>query len=271
MLSSDRYSFLWLQYELCENSPTIAVEEQFVMTSGFLEGVHVAESVWSAHPDYVALVMTVHGIQGGESDTQSDAMLVRAEAQATKWLSVAPIEEMSEVRKWREKFLSFGVKHKTAKSSVEALLKRSGKGLPRVDRLTDLYNAISVLHQVPIGGEDLDTYQGSAQLVVATGTEEFATRENGEVVNLSPAPGEIIWRDDSGVTCRRWNWRQCVRTRLNTQTRNAVFIFDGIGADAQLRVTDAARELADTIENWWPGVRIEERILSLPHTPEMPL
>jgi DNA/RNA-binding domain of Phe-tRNA-synthetase-like protein len=241
------------------------------MTSDFLDGVCVAESVWSAHPDYVTLVMTVHGLQGGESDAQSDAMLVRAEAQATEWFSVQPIEEMPEVRKWREKFLSFGVKHKTAKSSVEALLKRSSKGLPRVDRLTDLYNAISILHQVPIGGEDLDAYQGSARLVVATGTEEFATRENGEVVNLAPTPGEIIWRDDVGVTCRRWNWRQCVRTQLNTQTRNAVFIFDGIGTDAQLRVTDAARELAETIQKWWPDVRIEERILSLPHTPVTPL
>ena len=163
------------------------------------------------------------------------------------------------------------MKHKTAKSSFEALLKRSDKDLPRVDRMTDLYNAISIPHQVPIGGEDLDAYQGSARLVVATGTEEFATRENGEVVNLAPTPGEIIWRDDVGVACRRWDWRQCVRTQLNTQTRNAVFIFDGIGADAQLRVTDAARELADTIEKWWPDVRIEEQILSLPHAPETPL
>jgi DNA/RNA-binding domain of Phe-tRNA-synthetase-like protein len=245
------------------DSITSVFEEQWVMTSEFLAGVHVAESVWSAHPDYVTLVMTVHGLQSGESDAQSDAMLVRAQAQAAEWLSVQPIEEMPEVLKWREKFLSFGVKHKTAKSSVEALLKRSSKGLPRVDRLTDLYNAISVLHQVPIGGEDLDAYQGSARLMVATGSEEFATRENGELVSLAPAQGEIIWCDDLGVTCRRWNWRQCVRTQLNKQTRNAVFIFDGIGEDAQLRVTNAARELADTIEKWWPDARIEKRTLSL--------
>jgi DNA/RNA-binding domain of Phe-tRNA-synthetase-like protein len=29
-----------------------------------------------------------------------------------------------------------------------------------------------------------------------------------------PEPGEVIWRDDDGVTCRCWNWRQCVRTRI---------------------------------------------------------
>jgi len=74
------------------------------MTSDFLDGVHVAESVWSAHPDYVTLVMTVHGSRGGESDAQSDAMLMHAEQQAAEWLAAQPIEEVSEVRKWREKF-----------------------------------------------------------------------------------------------------------------------------------------------------------------------
>jgi DNA/RNA-binding domain of Phe-tRNA-synthetase-like protein len=32
----------------------------------------------------------------------------------------------------------------------EALLRRVETGLPRVKRLTDLYNAVSVLHQVPL-------------------------------------------------------------------------------------------------------------------------
>ena len=44
--------------------------------------------------------------------------------------------------------------------------------------------------------------------------------------------GEIVWRDDAGVTCRRWNWRQCVRTRLTEATTEALFIIDGLGPDA---------------------------------------
>lgn len=229
--------------------------------ANFLEGVFVADEVWSAHPDYVAIVMTVHGVQGGESDERSEAILVRAEEAATEWLSQQPIEEIQVVRAWREKFLSFGVKHKVAKSSFESLLKRAPKGLPRVDRLTDLYNAISVLHQVPIGGEDLDRYEGSAHLVIASGHESFDARENGELVVVSPEPGEIIWRDDVGVTCRRWNWRQCVRTRLTTETSNAVFIFDGVGSDARDRVEAAALELAENLRYWSPEAFIEQRLL----------
>jgi DNA/RNA-binding domain of Phe-tRNA-synthetase-like protein len=40
-----------------------------------------------------------------------------------------------------------------------------------VNRLTDLYNAVSVLHQIPLGGEDLAGYRGAPRLVRATGQE----------------------------------------------------------------------------------------------------
>ena len=45
----------------------------------------------------------------------------------------------------------------------------------------------------------------------------------------SPDPGEVVWRDDAGVTCRRWNWRQTTRTRLTTATTRAVFVLDALG------------------------------------------
>ena len=97
------------------------------------------------------------------------------------------------------------------------------RGLPRIDRLTDHYNAISIAHLVPFGGEDLDAYAGAPRLVVADGSESFDAVEGGEIVHTTPKPGEVVWRDDRGVTCRRWNWRQCARTRLTPHTTNAVY------------------------------------------------
>ena len=82
-----------------------------------------------------------------------------------------------------------------------------------MNRLTDLYNAVSVLHQVPLGGEDLTRYDGPPRLVRATGQEPFDTVADGETVVEHPDPGEVVWCDDAGVTCRRWNWRQARRTR----------------------------------------------------------
>ena len=97
---------------------------------------------------------------------------------------------------------------------MEALLRRVEGGLPRIDRLTDIYNAISVKHLLPVGGEDLGEYRGPARLVRAAGDEPFDTVRDGQPVTEHPEPGEVVWRDDAGVTCRCWNWRQCVRTRI---------------------------------------------------------
>ena len=231
-------------------------------TTEFLTEVFISDEVWKLHPDYVAMLVVVDGIQGGPSDERSEALLLEAEASAAELLAAMPIEEVPEVQAWREKFLSFGVKQRVAKSSFEALLKRCASGMPRVDLLTDAYNAISVINLVPIGGEDLARYDGAARLVVADGSENFDTRENGETVNASPEPGEIVWRDDAGVTCRRWNWRQCVRTHLNEDTTTALFIFDGVGDGAQERVEAAASQLSEVLKSWWPELDIDSRVLT---------
>jgi B3/4 domain-containing protein len=57
--------------------------------------------------------------------------------------------------RWRLPYQAFGAKPKRTRPSVEALLRRVEGGLPRIDRLTDIYNAISVRHLLPVGGEDL--------------------------------------------------------------------------------------------------------------------
>jgi hypothetical protein len=76
-------------------------------------------------------------------------------------------------------------------SSVEALLSRVLKRqeLPRVNRLVDLYNAISVSHVVPVGGEDLDRIEPPMRLVFARGDEPFDVREADAVEH--PRPGEF--------------------------------------------------------------------------------
>ena len=67
-------------------------------------------------------------------------------------------------------------------------LRRAPTGLPRVNRLTDLYNAVSVLHQIPLGGEDLTRYTGSPRLLRATGQEPFETAADGVTVDRAPRP-----------------------------------------------------------------------------------
>ena len=224
--------------------------------------IHIAPSVFEKFSDYAAVVLAVQGVQGGASNDYSEQHLQHAEATTRDLLATTPLDELPEVKTWRAAFESFGVKPRVARSSFEALMRRAEKGLPRIDLLTDIYNAVSVLHRIPIGGENLDAYVGSARLTLADGTETFDTRENGETVVQHPEPGEVVWRDDVGVTCRRWNWRQCVRTRLDENTTSILFILDGLGPEARKIATQAADHLQAELVKCWPGAEIQSRFIS---------
>lgn len=189
---------------------------------------HVEPAVFELRPDYRALLIAVDGLVPGPSDEAGNALLEQAEAAARAALSEQKVEHLPHVAAWREAYQSFGAKPNRTRNSLEALVRRADAGLPRVNRLTDLYNAVSVLHQIPLGGEDLARYSGAPRLIRATGHEPFDTVASGEPIIEYPEAGEVIWCDDDGVTCRRWNWRQGRRTQLRDDTTSAVFILDAL-------------------------------------------
>jgi DNA/RNA-binding domain of Phe-tRNA-synthetase-like protein len=175
------------------------------------------------------------------------------------------VDQLPHVAAWRDAYRSFGAKPKRTRNSLEALLRRAEAGLPRVNRLTDLYNAISVLYQIPLGGEDLTRYTGAPRLIRAAGTEPFDTVADGEPVTEYPDPGEVVWCDDAGVTCRRWNWRQGRRTQLREDTTAALFILDALDPVTDQALHAAADDLAAHLARLAPGVRTARRLIAGSH------
>jgi DNA/RNA-binding domain of Phe-tRNA-synthetase-like protein len=225
----------------------------------FLAGARVDASVFALRPDYRALLLAVDGLVPGPSDQASDALLQAAEAAGRAALGDRPAEQLPHVAAWREAYRAFGAKPQRTRNSLEALLRRAASGLPRVNRLTDVYNAISVLHQIPLGGEDLTRYQGTPRLVRAAGAEPFDTMADGSTVIEHPDPGEVVWRDDAGVTCRRWNWRQARRTQLTDDTSAALFILDALHPMTDEALAAAAEELIAHLTRLGPDVRVARR------------
>jgi DNA/RNA-binding domain of Phe-tRNA-synthetase-like protein len=231
------------------------------MLEEFLAGGRVDAAVFALRPDYRVLLLAVGGIVPGPGDEDSDAQLRAAEAAAREALGDRPAEQLPRVAAWREAYRAFGAKPQRTRNSLEALLRRAASGLPRVNRLTDCYNAVSVLHQIPVGGEDLTRYTGPPQLVRATGTEAFDTVADGVTVTEHPDPGEVVWCDDAGVTCRRWNWRQARRTQLRDDTTTALFIFDALDPVQDQALHAAADDLTDRLTRPGPGVQAVRRLI----------
>ena len=87
-------------------------------------------------------------------------------------------------------------------------------------------------------------------------------RSGGEVSIEHPRPGEVIWRDGAGVTCRRWNWRQGARTQLTDQTTQALFIMDALTPVTPKDLLAAAEELVRHVSAFSPNLRSAHRLIS---------
>ncbi|SDN83657.1 B3/B4 domain-containing protein [Pseudomonas jinjuensis] len=165
---------------------------------------------------------------------------------------------------WDEVFRQFGAKPQRTPCSAAALRKRALRdgGLPSIDPIVDLYNAISLQYAIPVGGENLAAYVGTPRLVIADGSESFDTLKDGQLVHEHPEAGEVIWRDDQGVTCRRWNWRQGVRTRLGSDALQMWFILESLPEMPLEALQEAGARLIEGLEVMMPGAVIEHSLLA---------
>lgn len=190
--------------------------------------VEVDPRIWELRPDFVVTVVRARGLSNGPSDDASTSLLRRAEQSVREALDGAEPTALPHLCAWRDAYRAFGAKAQRTPCSAEALWKRvvGGEGIPAINRLVDLYNAVSVEFALPVGGEDLARIAGASRLTVATGAEPFDSFRSGEPVVEHPAAGEVVWIDDAGVTCRRWNWRQCARTRLTERSTDAFFVLE---------------------------------------------
>ena len=167
------------------------------------------------------------------------------------------------INAWGDVFRQFGSKPNRTPCSAAALRKRVLKdgAMPSIDPIVDIYNAISIRYAIPVGGEDMDSYQGTPTLTIADGTESFDTMKNGEPSIENADVGEVIWRDEVGVTCRRWNWRQGIRTRIEPNTRNMWFILESLPEMPLESLQKAGDEMVQHLQMIMPGSVIEQSLV----------
>ncbi len=182
------------------------------------------------------------------------ASLLRTEE--TKIRSSFKAEELSlhpNIACWREAYKQFGSKPRDFRCSIEALLRviLRGDQVRDISKLVDLYNFISIKYVLPVGGEDLSKIKGDLNLCFADGTEDYTPLHGEE--NDSPKKGEVIYKDDLGVLCRRWNWREGERTKITQDTKDAVLVIEALDPVTKEDLEKACNEFAELIEKYCGG------------------
>jgi DNA/RNA-binding domain of Phe-tRNA-synthetase-like protein len=211
-------------------------------------------------PGLTVLVLVGRDVAGGPSTESSVAALREAARIQRDAFDGSPPTAHAHIAVWRSAYSRFGAKPSRYPCSAEALLKRALRGdeLPAVNRLVDAYNAVSVRWVVPVGGEDADRIRGTSRLTFAA---SVASAASPAAADAAPDPGEVVWADDQGITCRRWNWRQEPRTALTEGTRNAVFVLEALAPYPRESLVAAGQDLAGLLLGAAPEASVDAWLL----------
>lgn len=207
----------------------------------------VSPAVFSLHPAAAIGIIVAEHIDnsGGAS---AEPLLREAEKQVCLAMNAETFKDHPHIAAMQEIHRSFGNNPNKFPPSVQALLKRVLKGgqLPVINPLVDVYNVISLRHIVCVGAEDTDTCSGDLRLTVAEGGESFTPL--GEEANDPAVAGELVYRDDAGIICRKLNWREGDRTKITQQSKNAVIVVEGFPPVTRDMLDGILNELAALTE-----------------------
>jgi len=209
--------------------------------------------IFTQYPNLKLGVITAKNINNAKRVSTIESLLRGASMQRKREFEKKPLEEDARILKWHEAYARFGAKPSSYKCSIEALIQRilEDKLIPHINSLVDLYNYFSLKYVIPVGAEDIDKFFGDVALTTASGTESF--RPIGTVEIKNPKPGEVIYKDRGGVICRRWNYRECERTKITDQTQNAIVVMEDLNDIPIDKFEGMLYELQELIEKYIGG------------------
>lgn len=203
-------------------------------------------------------VVVCRGIDNTKkADKVYEDLLLEGEGLALNGINRDEFNQTPIVKLWREAYKKFRAE-KGNRSSIENLLKRVHKGnhIGSINPLVDIYNYISLKYGLPCGGEDIEEMKGNICLTRAAGDEDFLPL--GSEKNKPPREGEVVYKDDEGIICRCWNWREADRTKLTEDTRNAFLCIELINDRRIDDLKEALEELGSLVKQHLGGdYRIE--------------
>jgi len=213
----------------------------------------VDQKIFKKYPDFKIGVVVLKGINNSKRVSSVENLLRGICAQKKSILEKEDIENNTMIQPWIDAFTTFNINYKKYPPSILALLQRmkSGKEIPHINVLVDLYNYFSIKHTLPIGGEDLDWVHGDIQLGLTKGGEAFRPIASVEVKKAKE--GEVAYMDKGGITARHWNYRECERTKFTNKTQNALILFEDISKMHLDEFAEIIKDFKDSAEKYIGG------------------
>ncbi|HLB51535.1 hypothetical protein A3F07_01365 [candidate division WWE3 bacterium RIFCSPHIGHO2_12_FULL_38_15] len=213
----------------------------------------IAETLLIDYPGLFIGVIELTGVNNSGNNAEIEMLLRNIEQEVKEKYTGSNVPEHPHIKPWREAYKKFGSKPNDFRCSSETLLRMvlNGKEIRHISKIVDLYNYISLKYILTLGGEDMDKIKGDLVLTYAKGDENFVPLGSSE--NDSPQKGEVVYKDDFGVICRRWNWREGDRTKLTEHSKNIVLVAEALPPIENEILKNATKELAELVSKFCGG------------------
>jgi DNA/RNA-binding domain of Phe-tRNA-synthetase-like protein len=224
----------------------------------------VDNEIFKKFPGYIRGVVIARDIDNTGEKAGLVDLLRKVEAEATKNEALLDIKNHPYVAGWRQIYNIFGSNPNKFYSSIESLCRRARRGdqLPYINTAVALFNYFSLKYIVPSGGDDIRAASGDLRLTFAKGDEKFVpfNTQESEIVT----EGEVIYRDDDIVMCRRWNWRQGDQTKMLPESKDLAINIDCLPVVTREKAEAITSELAGLMKEFCGG-RITWALLDASH------
>lgn len=199
----------------------------------------VEEKVFETLPDMCVGVVVAKGADNSVENAAVAVLLDEAIALAEQRFAGKKVKEEPTIQPYREAFRALGINPNKYMCSIEALFTRiaKGKGMPHINPLVDLNNAVSLAHTLPMGTHDLGLSDEDIVLRFARPGDSFLPFGTDE--EEAPEAGEVVYAVGSQVRTRRWTWRQSEHGKIDAGTSDVFFPIDGFTGfnDQEVRAT----------------------------------
>ena len=188
-------------------------------------------------------VVMAKGIDNSKAYPEIEQLLDESIAAAAQRFEGKKVKEEPDILPYREAFRALDINPNKYLCSIEALFTRiaKGKGMPHINPVVDLGNAVSLKYTLPMGAHDLGGSSEDICIRLAQPGDTFLPF--GGEAEETPDSGEVVYAVGHQVRTRRWTWRQSEHGKITPESTDIFFPIDGFTDFNREQVLAARDEL----------------------------
>ena len=211
----------------------------------------IENKVFEVLDNLCVAVSIAKGIDNTQKIDGISSMLKESISNAEKDFENVKVKESDYIKPYREAFQKLNINPNKFMCSIEALLTRISKkkGMPEINSIVDLVNAVSIKYKLPMGAHDLDSMNEDFYIRYSTDNDNFLPFGETEIEKVDSS--ELVYVTSNDVRTRRWIWRQSEHGKIIESSKNIIFPIDAFTGINDDKAVIAREELSSLLSKYF--------------------